>query len=99
MACTRARVFAEDKAFYSAFGSFRARIAEGEEAAVATERERAQEKATACSTVWDAARHGVPVQRLQELMERRRENSRLERWVPFSANTLLKWAPKGLALQ
>lgn len=76
MLCARARATGLDRAFSSAFGSLQARALEREGAAVAAERQRAEERAAACSTVWDAARHGVPVRKLRELMDAKIEKSR-----------------------
>lgn len=69
--CARARETALDDAFSSAFGSLQVRTSEQDEAALAAEREEAERRAAACSTVWDAARYGVPVRTLRELMERK----------------------------
>ena len=76
MLCARSRAAGRDQAFSSAFGSLQARTLEREEAAVSAERRRAEERAEACSTVWDAARHGVPVRKLRELMDAKIERSR-----------------------
>lgn len=76
MLCARARETALDEAFSSAFGSLQVRTSEQDEAAVAAERDRAEKRAAACKTVWDAARYGVPVQTLRELMEKKIDESR-----------------------
>lgn len=94
----RARAAALDEAFSSAFGSLLARTFKQEEAAAAVERQRAKERAEACETVWDAAREGVPVQTLRELMERNIDRSRraarahrfgLVGWVDSDASCVL----------
>lgn len=76
MLCARARETALDEAFSSAFGSLQVRTSEKDEASLAAERDRAEKRAAACSTVWDAARYGVPVRTLRELMERKMDQSR-----------------------
>lgn len=70
ISCSRVRDTAKDEAFSSKFHLLRARTSERGELAVTTVRKRAVEDAAACSTAWDAARHGVPVRRLRELMEK-----------------------------
>lgn len=75
----RARAEAEDGAFSRAFFSLQAQMAERESAATASSSRVAEEKAASCVTVWDAARHGVPVKRLQELMEQKIAHTRSAR--------------------
>lgn len=74
--CARSRETAIDEAFSSAFGSLQARTSEQDEAAAAAERDRAEERARACSTVWDTAKYGVPVRTLRELMDEKVESAR-----------------------
>lgn len=69
MLCARAKEAALDQAFCSAFALLKARTSKQHEAALAAERDRAEERAAACKTVWDASRYGVPVRTLRELME------------------------------
>lgn len=71
-----AKALAMEEAFSLSFRCLQARIADHEKQAIATERKRAIERAAVCSTVWDAARYGVPVRQLRELMEQKLENSR-----------------------
>lgn len=72
--CARSKTNASDEAFSSAFGSLQARKSEEDEAAAATGRARAEERARACSTVWEAAKYGVPVRTLRELMDEKIES-------------------------
>lgn len=74
--CARARVSARERAFSVALHSLLSRASEKEKLAAAAERRKAAEKAASSSTVWQAARFGVPVRRLQELMEQETKESR-----------------------
>lgn len=74
--CARARVSARERAFSAALDSLISRASEKEKLAADAEHRKAAEKAAASSTVWQAARFGVPVRRLQELMEQETEESR-----------------------
>lgn len=76
MLFARAKETALDQAFSSAFTSLQARTSEQDEAVLAAERRRAEGRAAACKTVWDASRHGVPVRTLRELMETKIDASR-----------------------
>lgn len=72
----RANEAALDSAFSLAFGSLQVRTSEQDEAALAAERDRTEERAAACETVWDASRYGVPVRKLRELMETKIDQTR-----------------------
>lgn len=66
----------EDKAeaaFSAALGSICSLEEVRKEATASAEHQRGLDRAKACSTVWDAARYGVPIQRLRELMEEKLE--------------------------
>lgn len=71
MAKANAVVDAKDRAFSSAFEDLQVRDSQRKEGAAEVADKLAEAKAAACSTVWDAARHGVPVGRLRELMEQK----------------------------
>ncbi|CAM9625890.1 unnamed protein product [Ectocarpus fasciculatus] len=74
--CARARATAIEAAFSSAFSSLQARRSEQKAAAAYAEGERTELRASACSTVWCAARYGVPVQTLSEKMNEKMLQSR-----------------------
>ncbi|CAN0543532.1 unnamed protein product, partial [Ectocarpus sp. 12 AP-2014] len=74
--CARARETAIEAAFSSAFSSLQARRSEQKAAAARAEGERAELRASACSTVWSAARYGVPVRTLREMMSEKMLQSR-----------------------
>eukprot|EP00752_Nemacystus_decipiens_P006514 g5866.t1 len=80
MLSARATGTALDKAFCSAFDSLQVRASAHDEAALAAERERAETRAEACKTVWDASRFGVPVRTLRELMEKKIDQSSCVAW-------------------
>ncbi|CAN0353572.1 unnamed protein product, partial [Ectocarpus sp. 12 AP-2014] len=74
--CARAREIAIEAAFSSAFSSLQAHRSEQKAAAARAEGERAELRASACSTVWSAARYGVPVRTLREMMNEKMLQSR-----------------------
>ncbi|CBJ48393.1 Chain A, Crystal Structure Of The Bard1 Ankyrin Repeat Domain And Its Functional Consequences pdb/3C5R/B Chain B, Crystal Structure Of The Bard1 Ankyrin Repeat Domain And Its Functional Consequences [Ectocarpus siliculosus] len=74
--CARARETAIEAAFSSAFSSLQARRSEQKAAAACAEGERAELRASVCSTVWSAARYGVPVRTLREMMSEKMFQSR-----------------------
>lgn len=65
--------------FSAAIGSICSLEEVRKEANSSAERQRGLDRAKAYSTVWDAARCGVPVQRLRELMEEKFEATRRTR--------------------
>lgn len=80
VSCSKVRDTADDEAFSCKFHLLRARSSERGELAVTAARKKTVEEAAACSTVWDAARHGVPVRRLRELMEKKLNKTRSASW-------------------
>lgn len=86
--CARARVSARERAFSSALDSLLTRAVEQKKLTAAADRRKATEKAAASSTVWKAASFGVPVQRLQELMEQKTEESRFAVGIFFLSDEI-----------